>query len=264
MAETPKLIILIPTPGQVVTEFMKSLIGLTQELQRRGITFGIKTYEFSDIVMSRNYLLSYFLSQKPFTHALFLDCDLSFKPPQFFRLLDFDADFTFAAYPSRKMAFRDYYAAVCENEARPEAERLDPVALASQNFRYVVQPRDRRGHVARKVSGDFVTITGGGMGFVLLKRRVPEEMARLGVARPLPVQGRLPLYRDAPEFHDFFSHQPVDGTEGGLYGEDQSFCLRWTHGVGGEIWMDSKAKLGHHGQFGFPGDYGLRAARDGD
>ncbi len=34
--------------------------------------------------MARNYLLSVFLSDERFTHALFLGSDLSFEPEQFF------------------------------------------------------------------------------------------------------------------------------------------------------------------------------------
>ena len=52
--------------------------------------------------MARNYLLSVFLSDERFTHALFLGSDLSFEPEQFFRLLDFDEDFVAAVYPDRQ------------------------------------------------------------------------------------------------------------------------------------------------------------------
>ena len=49
----------------------------------RDIDFALKTYEFSDLVMYRNYLVSYFLSHADFTHALLLDTDLEFAPTQF-------------------------------------------------------------------------------------------------------------------------------------------------------------------------------------
>ena len=98
----PCLIILLPNTGTVHTLFMKSLRGLTQALQSRKIPFALKTTEFSDIVMSRNYLLSVFLSDERFSHALFLDSDLSFLPEQFFRLLDFDAEFVATVYPDRR------------------------------------------------------------------------------------------------------------------------------------------------------------------
>ena len=52
--------------------------------------------------MARNYLLSVFLSDERFTHALFLGSDLSFEPEQFFRLLDFDEDFVTAVYPDHQ------------------------------------------------------------------------------------------------------------------------------------------------------------------
>ncbi len=99
----PTLLILMPTGGQIDTPTVHSLMGLTQALPRRGIPFALKTYEWSDLVISRNYLMSFFLAEKGFTHALLLDSDMSFHPQVFFDLLDFDADFTVAPYPQRQM-----------------------------------------------------------------------------------------------------------------------------------------------------------------
>ena len=98
----PSLLILLPSPGTVHTPFLTSMIGLTQALQHKKILFKVATIELFDIVMSRNYLMSVFLSDERFSHALFVDSDLSFEPEQFFRLLDFDADFVAAVYPDRR------------------------------------------------------------------------------------------------------------------------------------------------------------------
>ena len=79
-----KVVIAIPTGGgRVHTKFMTCLIALTQKMSSARIAFAVKTYEFSDFVMSRNYLASYFLSQEEITHALLLDSDLEFSPDQF-------------------------------------------------------------------------------------------------------------------------------------------------------------------------------------
>ena len=50
------LLILMPTGGQIDTPAVHSLLGLTQALPRRGIRFALKTYEWSDLVISRNAL----------------------------------------------------------------------------------------------------------------------------------------------------------------------------------------------------------------
>jgi hypothetical protein len=97
------LLIQMPTGGHVDTPCVHAILGLTQELQRRGIPFALRTYEWSDLVISRNYLMSVFLAKKRFTHALLLDSDMSFEPDLFFKLLEFDEEFTVAPYPQRRM-----------------------------------------------------------------------------------------------------------------------------------------------------------------
>ena len=250
----PTILILLPTAGQVATGFLTSIIGLTQQFARQGITFGLKHYEFSDLVVSRNYLMSYFLSDSRYTHALMLDSDLIFKPDQILRMLEFDRDFVAAPYPRRTMSFDRFHAAVLQNEACPPEQRRTPAELAAASFSYTIQPgffSDQPG--APRYDGSFVTSGGVGAGCVLLRRAVPEAMVARGVAHPLPFQGTLPIYADAPRFHDFFSHK-LDEAGEFYYGEDQSFCHRWVVGCGGDIWVDSRAKIGHVGAFTFWGD----------
>jgi hypothetical protein len=74
-----------------------------------------------------------------------------------------------------------------------------------------------------------------------------------GVAHPLPFQGAQLIYADAPRFHDFFSHK-LNPAGDFYYGEDQSFCHRWVVGCGGDLWVDTCAKIGHVGAFTFWGD----------
>ncbi len=251
---TAQILILIPNAGMVATEFMKSLIGATQLFRTARVSFAIKTYEFSDIVMSRNYLLSFFMSHPDFTHALFLDSDLSFSGDQILRLLQFDEDFTVAAYPRRKLRLQAFHDLVLQNAARPEDERLTPQQLFARANGYVLQYGPPSGHdfVLKRRDG-FVTVPGLGLGFSLMRRAVPEQMIETGQAAALPRQASH-SFRELKGFWDFFGH--ITDAQGSYkYGEDQSFCQRWVFGVGGDIWMDESAKLGHHGISGFPGDF---------
>ncbi|MCV2876816.1 hypothetical protein OE810_11200 [Rhodobacteraceae bacterium XHP0102] len=249
-----QLLILIPNTGMVATEFMKSLIGATQLFRTARVSFAIKTYEFSDIVMSRNYLLSFFMSHPDFTHALFLDSDLSFSGDQILRLLQFDEDFTVAAYPRRKLRLQAFHDLVLDNAARPEEDRLTPQQLLARANGYVLQYGPPPGHeFALKRRDGFVTVPGLGLGFSLLRRAVPEQMIDTGQAAALPRQASQ-SFRELKGFWDFFGH--ITDAQGSYkYGEDQSFCQRWVFGVGGDIWMDESAKIGHHGLSGFQGDF---------
>lgn len=249
------LAILIPTGGTVHTGFMKSMIALTQSLPKRGVSFAVKTYEFSDLVTSRNYLASFFLSQTKFTHALMLDSDLVFDPKQFFRLLDFNQDFTAAVYPDRRWTARTIQAAL--SSARPD-QLEDGNALQrhlSGHLRYILSTHISQNTPLDVIRRDgFHTATTVGAGFVLIKRAVVEAMADTGVARPLPRFADRPDFKDAPRFADFFSHLLTEDG-GGLLGEDQSFCKRWREGCGGDIWIDEASALAHIGSHTFHGNY---------
>lgn len=249
-----KLLILIPSPGHVVTAFFESMIGLTQALARASIPFAIKTHAFSDIVMSRNYLMSYFLSQPIFTHALCLDCDLGFTPDQFFRLLDLNVDAAVAPYPRRQLSTQKLAQAFAANAALPPDARLRPDQVMARAAGHVVQTATSQPEWAQKTKGDFITLPGAGMGFLLISRNVPEMIVARGLVRAFPEQGKLPLYADAPAFHGFFNHGiSADGNY--IMGEDQTFLQHWIFGCGQDLWADTKARLVHHGAYGFQGDF---------
>jgi hypothetical protein len=243
------LLIALPNSGSFETPFFKSMIGLTQALYRRKIPFAIKTYEFSDIMMSRNYLMSYFLSHEKFSHCFMADSDLSFAPSQFFRLYDLDVDYAAGLYPSRRLDIERFRKYVEENE-----QKLETSEIYARSLKYIYT-EDRRGLGGRDVewNGDFRTVATVGTGFLVLKRAVPEQMVAKGAARPLERTGRLPGYSDAPRFADFFSHHLTEAGDA-FYGEDQSFSRRWVLGCGGRIWVDGKSRIGHHGVQGFYGD----------
>ena len=249
------LLILMPTGGQIDTPAVHSLLGLTQALLKRGVPFALKTYEWSDLVISRNYLMSFFLAQKNFSHALLLDSDMSYQPQLFFDLLDFDADFTCAAYPQRQMRWQVFRNLIEREAAKPEAERAPTDRLLAESYRYNVSEVFDAGEPWPFESRDgFRKVPGAGTGFMLLRRAVPERMVDTKVA--LPVPGFNGSGYPGADFHDFFSH--LRGRGGAvLHGEDTSFCRRWIEGCGGEIWCHETARITHHGNLAFMGNYGL-------
>ena len=251
------LLIMVPNNGSVHTEFMKSLIGLTQSLQQKALPFLLKTVEFSDIVMSRNYLMSYFLSDERFSHALFIDSDLSFQPGQFYRLLDFDAEFVAAAYPNRRMSggiFKALWQGQKEaSEEQIESELIQKTIAGSMHY-LVASSFSQNTPLPLEKKEGFHTVASMAGGFSLIKREVPEKMVQEGAARRLPRSGTLSIYKDAPQFADFFSHLLADDKTV-LLGEDQSFCKRWVQDCGGQIWVDGASNIVHHGEFAFHGEY---------
>ncbi len=248
------LLIAMPTQGQVCTETMVTLIDLTQNISARGIRFSIKTFEGSDIVMSRNFLMSWFLAQETYSHILFLDADMSFASDVVFRLLDFAEPFTAAPYPQRKLNLDRFRQAVGQPAPGLPGDKVDTKDLLASALTYNVQKAQHQGEAwHEKRRSGFRTVPGVGTGLMLLAREVPETMVETGVARKLPGHNGLPLYAGA-RFHDFFSHL-TNSAGDVMFGEDQSFCHRWVDGCGGDIWIDESAVVSHHGRFTFRGDF---------
>lgn len=260
MSNDMRLVILLPSNGKVHTKFLLSLIGLTQALAKRRIPFSIKNYEFSDIMMSRNYLVSYFLSKPDFTHALLLDSDLVFDPQQFFRLAEFKEDFTAATYADRRITDVVIREAIKETPAelwdKPNA--VQTILARHMRYLHTVNSGERPEFKPRRRK-DFQTVVTAATGFMLISRNVVETMAERGVAKPLTRTGKLPIYQDAPRFSDFFSHEKTKEGDA-FYGEDQSFCRRWRMQCDGDIWVDLKSQVSHIGEFTYHGDYRYQAA----
>lgn len=257
----PVLLIAMPTLGTITTPTVKSLIGLTQALARRGVPFGLETYEFSDIVFSRNQLMCIFHTRERFTHMLFLDSDMAFQPDAIFRLIEFDVDFAVTAYPQKHPKWNAIRAAIEAEATKPEDQRASMEQILSASWTYNHQLADFGGTPWRSQSrGGFVTVPAAGTGMMLLSRAVPETMVAKGIVAAKPRMAQVPLHKDL-KYHDYFSH--LTSPDGGLmYGEDQSFCMRWTHMCGGDIWMDTESTITHHGAKSFTGRYSDALYRD--
>ena len=256
----PTLLIAMPTQGEIATPTVKSLIGLTQALVRRGIAFGFETYEFSDIVFSRNQLMSIFHTRETFTHMLFLDSDMAFKPEAIFRLLDFGADFTATAYPQKHPKWGRIRELIEAEANLPKEKRTPMDQILSRAWTYNHQRAAFGGGSWKAKSKDgFITVPAAGTGMMLFTRAVPETMVANGAAIEKPRMAHVPLHKGL-KYHDYFSH--LSAPDGGLmYGEDQSFSMRWTDMCGGEIWLDTQSTITHHGNKSFTGAY-LHAVAD--
>lgn len=255
------LLIAMPTPGTVSTPTVKSLVSLTQWLRSRGIGFSFKTYEFSDIVFSRNQLMSLFLTRTQFTHLLFLDSDMAFAPSVIERMIDFDHDFIAAAYPQKHPVWNRIRKLIEAEAGLPEEQKTPTADLLARAWIYNHQLAGFGGTpwVPRRKNG-FITVPAAGTGLMLLSRAVPERMVKTGAATAKPRMTHVPLHKGL-DYHDFFSH--LSAPDGGLiYGEDQSFCLRWVETCGGEIWLDTQAAIHHFGNKSFGGQYTRRIRDD--
>jgi hypothetical protein len=261
-AATPlTVMIAMPTLGHVATATTVSLIKLTQAFQERGIGYSFVTYQGPDIVVSRNHLMSSFLTDREFSHLLWVDSDMVFEPDAVWRLLAAGADFVAAACPQKFFDWTALRKAV-EDDLLREGEEAEPFErLLSRSLTFNIQTDGFREDrwVAKRRDG-YITVPAVGMGLTLISRTVPQALADAGLAASRPGMNDLPGHKGL-EWHDFFGH--LASEDGRLmFAEDQSFCHRWVEGCGGDIWLDCGANVGHVGPVVFEGTYDHRVQRD--
>lgn len=96
-----KLLIAIPTLDYIHVEFMKSLLGLTKQLNEEGIPYEVKIISGTLVYLAREELVSYALSFE-FTHVLWLDSDMVFNEEVFDDLYEMGKDFMTAIFHARR------------------------------------------------------------------------------------------------------------------------------------------------------------------
>lgn len=229
-----KLVIAVPSPGEVRAETLTSVLTLGIALERGDIPFRLAQFQSSDIVESRNRLSANFLSDPEATHLLFVDADMGFPMTAVQRLIDFDVPLVGAIYPKRGI----------DLDRLVEASRVHPKlpaeALVAGVLEHVYFSGPWEGEPQpRGVRDGFFRVSGIGMGLTLIARSTFQTMIEHDVATELVTDGEHPL-------HDFFGvlHSNDDRQR---YSEDLSFCRRWVLGCGGEVWGDGKSPVVHVG-----------------
>jgi len=183
--------------------------------------------------------VAHFLDRPTATHMLFVDADIGFEPEQAFRLMDFDAEMTAAAYPPSRST---------GPHARRHRRQSPQPAQASLG--YVFEFENPAMIVAATASPS-----------ALRRDRLPDDPPH-GDREALCPYPQLkyqhvntpgdPL-RQSPNRFALF--ECLIDTDTGVYlSEDFAFCRRW-EALGGELWVDVQSKLTHTGPFTFVGDF---------
>ena len=211
------LCIALPAHGGIVSEKTTlGLFNLGKLLVRNNIEHGLLTITNSSLITQcRSKCANFFVNNTQFDHIFFLDSDIGFEPQSVLKLLQHNIDIVSATYPMK--IYPPRY----------------PVNIK--------QPEER--------NGDLVKINGDGMGFVMIHRRVFQDIAKRypGLKyTPCDKSSDTPSteVEKANSFH-FFA-ELKDGNSNGFMSEDKAFFRR-AENVGYEVWMDTTIQLTHTG-----------------
>ena len=96
-----RLLIAVPSTGLMAADFVKSLVKLTEHLQREGIAHHVEIMAGTLVYLARNSLACKAINEN-FTHLLFLDSDMVFHESIVEDLLFCGKDFVCGAFQSRR------------------------------------------------------------------------------------------------------------------------------------------------------------------
>ncbi len=229
-----KLLIGVPTYGDYLrVNCANALMALAKALQTYGVEAEVSFISVARIEVARNWFASTVLNDQSYTHLLFVDSDVGFRPEAVLRMLQKDAPLTACTYPGRQLDL---------NRFAQEARRTEDVgkALAKALTWPPVGEMDG-GKV--EIVDSWLKVKQAPTGLMLIKREVFETLNRhfpeLRVEN-LQHGGGVAF---GPTLQCFTPFQREDGV---LLGEDISFCRRWTD-TGGEIHLLVDEPLSHAG-----------------
>jgi glycosyltransferase involved in cell wall biosynthesis len=224
------LLIATHTHGYVTPAYAAALATATAYLAAHGVPHSVAMFEDSLVCRGRNRAAHEAMT-RDFSHLLFIDADIQFKPEDIIRLLALDKDVAVGAY--RKKNDRDEFAM----SWLPDASR----------------------HLEQCAETGAVKIANAGTGFMLIKSSVFQALAD---AMPDIAYDDLSPIAPAKVMHAFFEVEVRDRRQ---WSEDFVFCERW-RAIGGEVWLHPEITLSHWGPHAWRGSIldVLQPAKDAD
>lgn len=230
-----KPVILLATPcygGMMAEPYVRSLVGLALMFPQKAAGWGFYTSRSESLVQRARNAAAAECMAGPYTHLMFIDADVEFRPDDVFRLVDHGVDVVAGAYPVKRL------------DTDPErvsraAARPGPITEHLTDFPFNLDPEEAAAGVEMTEAG-LLSVSEAPTGFMLIRRRVLEALRD---ARPESAyEGGWAIFEP---FIDPKSRQYLS--------EDYAFCRRWKQ-LGGKVWVDLGVKLGHHGQMVYRGD----------
>lgn len=227
--------------GQCFGFYNQSLIQLNNLLRNSGSEC-VVSFMFNEslITRARNALAHNFL-KTDCTHLMFIDADIRFNPGDIPPMVDADKEIICGIYPKKEINWHTVKAAV---------ERGVPVdQLKYHTGSFVVNLVKYSATVTVPINQP-VEIWNGGTGFMLIKRKVFEQLADMVPAYINDVTDLSGSIKDE-WIKEYFATSIEEGTNR-LLSEDYHFCNIWRQ-AGGKVWAAPWVQLAHIGTYAFEG-----------
>ena len=204
--------------GNIMESCFSSYLRFSMLAMKHNIPFSVDTMVNESLVSrARNNLVAKFLANPAATHLMFIDADIKWEPESVLRLLLHDKGVVCGAYP-----------------------------MKTEPIRYVLNILPNARH-----HPPLYEVNTSGTGFMLIKREVIEELAKI-----MPET----KYRDSLnlgeqyEPHMYALFNTIIDENGHYLSEDWTFCKRVREKLGKPVWIDTEISLDHVGTHRFKGN----------
>ena len=261
--------VLICTPcygGTAYLHYMQSLMHTKAVLGELGVGVGENFVSAESLIpRGRNGMTASFVQDERFTHMLFIDADISWRPSAVLRLLLSRKDLVSAIYPLKTHDWPAIYKYIREYDEAKQGP-FDPQVMQRCTGRYVCNLE--QGHVDMDANG-YVRCSELPTGFMLISKCCIQTMVR-HYGRDREYVNDVQAYdneRSAGNFYNLFDvavdrnwagNTPADETQR-LMSEDWAFS-RLAAKCGIETWGDPTAELTHTGHHTFHGQLTAKLA----
>ena len=211
--------------------------------KRNDVAFSQNGIFFESLISrARNVCGSHVLHAE-YTHLLFVDADIVFKPDDVLALLDADVDVACGPYAKKYISKQKLaYAAKFSPECLGSNQWVDALTDASTEL-------DVKDYQAIKSGANIIEVDYAATGFMLIKKSVFEKIA---AARPdLEYKNDIDGYMESGDnFYNIFNV----GIRNGIYeSEDWGFSSIWQE-VGGKVYIHPEVNVKHIGWHTYEGN----------
>lgn len=242
--------LLIGTPcygGMVSHNYLNSVIRLKELCLKYNIECTIHTIgNESLITRGRSYFVSIILTNKIFTHLLFIDADISFNPESVIRMIMSDKDVIAGIYPKKNINYTKLIECVKHN-----VENKTSMAVPQSIYDYCINLEKIENIKCDKGIIEAMYV---GTGFMMIKRQVIEKMVEAYPETKYnnDVEGYC-MNGNENNFYMLFDCI-IDPVSKRYLSEDFTFCYRW-RSLGGKIYADLGCDLTHTGTYDWQGSF---------
>ena len=249
--EVKILISLLSSNDKVSIGYNQSMVQLAINFTKLNIPFDILSIKDETITArGKNCMIARVLSEKSYTHLLFIDTNITFNWADVCRLILDDRDISGGCIPMREVNYNKMVNIITKelNKSEEDKKELQQNVLVSKSMNYhfypvIIEEEDENGEKSQKINieENLIEVEKMGTHFMMIKREALELMAdKLGIL--LKFKNNYSAYNSEELKDHFYSFFERERTPEGYINENELFCSRWRK-CGGKIWVNVSINL---------------------